>query len=99
MGNIICDIKNTLEDSLLKENIHTNIGKTERILSAIAGSYIALKGIGNIFSHPLIAAGELAIGYGLLNRSITGHCAISERLEKDDWGPEPVLIVKENIII
>ena len=99
MTNIIENIKDTLEDSLLKEDINTNLGKTERILSAIAGSYIALKGLGNIFSHPIIAAGELAIGYGLINRGLTGHCAISEKLEKDSWGPEPVLIVKENVVL
>jgi hypothetical protein len=99
MTDIINNIKDTLEDSLLKENLHTNLGKTERILSAAAGTYIALKGLGNIFSHPLIATGELLIAYNLLNRGLTGYCPISERLEREDCGPEPVLIVKENVVL
>lgn len=99
MTDIINNIKDTLEDSLLKEDLNTNLGKTERILSAVAGTYIALKGLGNIFSHPLIATGELIIGYSLLNRGLTGHCAISERLERADCGPDPVLIVKENVVL
>ncbi len=99
MTDIINNIKDTLEDSLLKEDINTNLGKTERILSAVAGTYIALKGLGNIFSHPLIATGELIIGYGLLNRGLTGHCSISEKLERENQGPEPILVVKENVVL
>ena len=92
MINSVEQLKNTLEDSLLKENINTNLSKTERILSIAGGTYIALKGLRNIFSHPLIAATELTLGYTLLNRGVSGYCAISEKLEQEPKGPEPVLV-------
>ena len=98
MVNIVENIKNTLEDSLLKEDLNTNLTKTERILSVAAGAYFALKGVKNIFSSPLIAASGLALGYGLLNRGLSGYCPLAEELEKETKGPEPVLIVKETIV-
>ena len=94
MINTVEQIKNTLEDSLLKEDINTNLSKTERLLSIAGGTFIALKGIGNIFSHPIIAAAELAAGYALLNRGVSGYCSLTEKLEQEINGPEPVLIVQ-----
>lgn len=87
------DVKNSLEETLLKEDIFTNISKTERILSMASGSYIFLKGISNIFSSPLLATTELVVGFGLLHRGVTGHCAVTEKLELREVGPSPVVIV------
>ena len=95
MTNIINELKNTAECSLLKENPSANISKTERFLSLATGSYVFLKGIRNIFSHPIVAATELSLGYALLNRGYTGHCSVSAKLNEEELGPEPVLVVKE----
>ncbi|RRN77600.1 DUF2892 domain-containing protein [Pseudoxanthomonas sp. SGD-10] len=98
MTDIIENIKGTLEGSLLKENLNTNLSKTERVLSIAAGAYFTLKGIKNVFSSPLFAATGLALGYGLLNRGLSGHCSLTEELEKESKGPEPILVVKETVI-
>jgi hypothetical protein len=86
------EIKETLEATFLKETIHTNLGKTERIISMGAGAYILYKGIKNVFSHPLIASTELVVGFGLLQRGMSGYCSITEKFENEPRGPEPVLL-------
>ncbi|MBK0383295.1 DUF2892 domain-containing protein [Pedobacter sp. SD-b] len=93
----IKEVKNTLEEALLSEDINSNLSKTERVLSIAGGTYITLKGLRNIFSSPLIAAGELYIGFGLLQRGVSGYCNIAEKYNDDLEGPEPVLIVEEPI--
>lgn len=95
--NKIEEVKHTLEDVLLKEDIYTNLGKTERILSMIGGAYVLFKGIKNVFSSPLIATTELVIGFTLLQRGVSGHCNISERLENEVKGPEPILVIDQSI--
>ncbi len=91
------EIKDTLEDTLLKEGLNTNLGKTERVLSIMSGTFIFLKGVGNVFSHPLIAAGELVLGFGLLQRGISGYCSIAEKFNEEQKGPDPILIVREEL--
>ncbi len=91
----IGEVKNSLEETLLREDIFTNISKTERILSMASGSYIFLKGISNIFSSPLFAATELVIGFGLLQRGVSGHCSIAERLDSTPSGPAPIIVVEQ----
>lgn len=86
------EIKETLEETLLKETLYSNLGKTERILSMGAGAYILFKGIKNVFSHPLIASTELIVGFGLMQRGISGYCSITEKFENEPRGPEPVLL-------
>ncbi|HTN21082.1 MAG TPA: DUF2892 domain-containing protein [Pelobium sp.] len=89
------DVKNSLEETLLKEDIFTNISKTERILSMASGSYIFLKGISNIFSSPLLATTELVLGFGLLQRGVTGHCPITEKIEASKIGATSVVVVEQ----
>jgi hypothetical protein len=91
----IQDIKETLEETLLSEDTNTNISKTERILSIAGGTYILLKGLRNIFSSPIIATGELIVGFGLLQRGVSGYCSIAEKYNEELIGPEPVLVVTE----
>jgi|SRR5690606_3150483 len=79
--SIINNLGDTLEDTLLQHNDFANISRSERLLSVGTGAFITLKGIGNIFSHPLIALGELAIGSALLYRGVTGFCALTDMAE------------------
>ena len=81
-----------IEDALLSESAYTNIGKTERILSIASGTYIFLKGARNVWSNPLLAAGELVVGFGLLKRGISGFNATSERIEREEMGSEAILL-------
>ncbi|WP_017259147.1 YgaP family membrane protein [Pedobacter arcticus] len=89
------EVKNSLEESLLKEDIFTNISKTERILSMASGSYIFLKGLSNVFSSPMLATSELLVGFGLLQRGVTGHCALTEKWEMSKLGSTSVVIVEQ----
>lgn len=85
---------NTLEGSLMQYNPDANVSKSERYLSLGTGAFIALKGISNIFSHPLIALTELGIGGSLLYRGVTGYCPMKAMLEEQ---PESITVGMVNI--
>lgn len=89
------DVKNTLEETLLKEDVFTNISRTERVLSMATGSYIVLKGLSNIFSSPIWAGGELYLGINLIQRGVTGHCSVAESLNQRVSKPASVVVVEE----
>ena len=84
-NSIIGNLANSLEGSVLQHNGNANVGKTERIISVGTGAFIALKGITNLFSSPLLALSELAIGGGLLYRGVTGYCAVKEQIDGEDY--------------
>lgn len=90
--SIVNKAGDVLENSLLQENPFANIGRSERLLSVGAGAFIALKGVSNIFSHPLIALGELGIGGALLYRGITGYCAITDMAENSNAAMDDAMI-------
>lgn len=92
MIDSINKLKDTLEDSLLQPNVNANIDKSERIISLVTGAFIFSKGIGNLFSHPLLALSEAGIGAFLLQRGVTGHCMLKEMTE------EPKQEVRETIL-
>ncbi|TZF86315.1 DUF2892 domain-containing protein (plasmid) [Pedobacter sp. BS3] len=76
METTLNSIGNTLEEALLQDNPNANVERSERILSIGAGAFVFIKGIGNLFSHPLLALGELALGGGLVYRGVTGYCPV-----------------------
>lgn len=92
MNNEIVDtIKDTFKGPILQENPNANVAKSERILSLATGAFILFQGLTNIFSHPVIALGEVAVGGTLLQRGITGYCPVKAMIEgKQD--PVPVMI-------
>jgi len=77
-------VTETIKDTLLPENPYANVGKTDRIISVGTGAYIFLKGITNLFSHPVLALTEVSIGATLLHRGITGNCAIKKVIDDLD---------------
>ncbi|MEJ6980778.1 DUF2892 domain-containing protein [Pedobacter sp. P351] len=81
-NSIINRLSDTLNSSILQENENANVGTSERIISVGAGAFIALKGISNIFSHPLLALTELGSGGLLLYRGLTGYCPVKDKFEK-----------------
>lgn len=90
---------NKLTDCLIQQNEYSNIAKSERILSLATGSFILLNGIGNIFSHPLLALVEVSIGAGLIYRGSTGYCAVKDALYNDiDGENEPFTFVEEYVV-
>lgn len=93
MDNQVIDtLKDTFKGPLLKENENANVGKSERILSVATGAFILFQGITNIFSHPLIALGEVAIGGSLIQRGVTGYCPVKAMIEEQEEEPVPVMV-------
>lgn len=83
----------TLKNTLLPNNPNANVGKTDRIISVGTGGYIFIKGVFNLFSHPLLALAEVGIGAALLQRGITGNCEIKKIIDDMDETEEPVTSV------
>ena len=90
------EIKETLEETLLQENIYTNLAKTERILSIATGTFLLFKGLTNAFSHPIISSAELFVGFGLMQRGISGYCPIAEKLEREALNAEQILLIESD---
>jgi len=82
-NSLINKVSDAIDSSVLQPNPHANVEKSERLISVGAGAFIALKGLTNVFSHPLLALAEIGIGGSLLYRGITGYCPIKEKLEGD----------------
>ena len=77
-------ITDTIKNTLLPENPNANVGKTDRIISVGTGAYIFIKGVFNLFSHPVLALTEVGIGSALLHRGITGNCAVKKVIDDLD---------------
>ena len=52
----------------------------ERFISAVAGIKLSYSGLKDIFSSPFQSFAQLGAGGYLINRAITGHCAIYNRI-------------------
>lgn len=93
MNNQVIDkLKESFKGPLLQENENANVGKSERILSLATGAFILFQGVKNIFSHPIIAIGEIAIGGSLMQRGVTGYCAVKAMAEADMHEPVSVVV-------
>jgi len=57
-----------------------NISMPERITSAVAGVKLGYSGLKNIFNSPFTSIAKLGAGGYLINRAITGHCAVYETI-------------------
>lgn len=86
-------VTSTLKDTLLPENPNANVGKTDRIISVGTGAYIFIKGVFNLFSHPVLALTEVGIGAALLHRGITGNCEVKKLIDDMDETEEPIISV------
>jgi uncharacterized membrane protein len=70
-----------------KQPADINLNWAERYISIAAGVKLALNGLGNIFSSPFTSALKMGAGAYLLNRGVSGHCAIYSRIGKDTQQP------------
>jgi hypothetical protein len=94
MIDSITQLKNALEDSLLEPNENANVEKSERIVSILTGTFILWRGLTNVFSHPMIALGEVAVGGTLLHRGVTGYCPIKAMKEEQEPVSESVYMTE-----
>ncbi len=76
---------NTYNAVVQPENI--NVNWPERYISVAAGVKLAFSGLGNLFSSPLTSLLKLGAAGYLMNRGMTGHCAIYKKIGKDTQEP------------
>jgi uncharacterized membrane protein len=70
-----------------KESGVINLNWPERYISIATGVKLTFSGLGNLFSSPLISILKLGAGGYLLNRGVSGHCAIYSKIGKDTQEP------------
>jgi uncharacterized membrane protein len=66
---------------------HINLNWPERYISIAAGVKLSFSGLKKIFKSPFTSFLKLGAGGYLLNRGITGHCAIYYRIGKNTQEP------------
>lgn len=87
-------LSDIFDGPLLEVDENTNVSKSERILSLGAGSFIFFRGITNLFSSPLLAVGEIAIGAFLVQRGVSGQCKLKPLIDNSgEYETETVAVV------
>lgn len=71
---------------------HINLKWPERYISVITGAKIAFSGLAQMFSSPVASIVKLGTGGYLLNRGLTGHCELYEKVGKKDIEPVSISI-------
>jgi len=79
-----------------EENI--NLNWPERYLSIATGVKLSFSGLKNLFKSPFTSFLKLGAGGYLLNRGVTGHCAIYEKIGKNTQEPININIRSSFII-
>ncbi|MDB5030977.1 SRPBCC family protein [Mucilaginibacter sp.] len=76
-----------IKGNINSEQEEINLNWPERYISIAAGVKLALSGLGNLFSSPFTSILKLGAGGYLLNRGVSGHCAIYSRIGKNTQEP------------
>jgi uncharacterized membrane protein len=71
----------------ISEKEKINLNWPERYFSIATGVKLSFSGLRHLFSSPLTSILKLGAGGYLLNRGVTGHCAIYSRIGKDTQEP------------
>jgi len=77
---------------------HINLSWAERYTSIIGGARLGLSGFKHIFSSPFSSILKIGAGGYLLNRGITGHCEIYDRIGKHTSHPVNINI-RSSVIV
>ncbi|RYF26218.1 MAG: SRPBCC family protein [Flavobacteriales bacterium] len=91
-------INNTFNAKRQKSLLPTepvNLDSSERILSAIGGSYLVYKSAKNLTRHPLLALQGLAAAGLLIYRGATGVCPLYTKLGIDHTDPQAIHITED----
>ncbi len=75
-----------------------NLNWPERYISIAAGVKLSFSGLKGMFKHPFTSFLKLGAGGYLLNRGVTGHCAIYEKIGKNTQEPININIRSSFII-
>lgn len=87
-----------LEKLSFKPTGNENIDQGERLVSALAGSYLLYKSLKNLGKHPLLSISGLVASGLLLYRGSTGVCPVYRQLGKDTTDPQAINI-SENVVV
>ena len=64
-----------------------NLNWPERYISIAAGVKLTFNGLRNLFSSPLTSVMKLGAGGYLVNRGVSGHCALYSKIGKNTQEP------------
>ena len=92
------NLKNILEGSLLKEHDALNVNTPERIVSVLAGAFLAYKSISTITKHPFLGLQEALVSGLLVYRGVSGYCPVYDGLGKDSTDPSAIHITERFIV-
>src|ERR1700761_3837770 len=73
------------QDTSVTEEI--NLNWPERYISIATGVKLTLNGLKNLFSSPFTSILKLGAGGYMLNRGVSGHCAIYSKIGKNTQEP------------
>lgn len=81
-----------MSDASMADAPHINLKWPERYFSVITGVKIAFSGLKQMFSSPVASIVKLGTGGYLLNRGLTGHCELYEKVGKTNTNPVSITI-------
>ncbi len=88
-----------IKEALKYPELFQNISGSERLLSGAAGSYLFVKGISKVFSHPVIGLSVAVAGAGLFYRALTGYCPVKDLAEQKAASVSEGITVTETFIV
>ncbi|TSJ39219.1 DUF2892 domain-containing protein [Mucilaginibacter corticis] len=74
------------------EPVNINLNWPERYIFIATGVKLTFSGLGNLFTSPLSSLFKLGVGGYLLNRGVSGHCAIYSKIGKNTQDPVNITI-------
>lgn len=77
----------TVDGHQMADTQHINLKWPERYVSVISGVKLGFSGLMQLFSSPIASIVKLGTGGYLLNRGLTGHCDLYEKMGKTDTEP------------
>ena|SRR5690554_3755751 len=81
MKNNMNKLMDSVVDVVIQSTEHVNIGTSERIVSALTGTFMLWRGVKDTISKPSNAVWEIVLGGALLYRGMTGYCSVKNRIE------------------
>ncbi|WP_421942153.1 YgaP family membrane protein [Pedobacter sp.] len=96
--NLNTVIKNAKE-ALKYPELYQNVSASERWLSGAAGTFLFVKGIQALFSHPVIGLTSAVAGAGLLYRGITGYCPMKDYAEQEVANAPDEVVITETYVV
>jgi uncharacterized membrane protein len=78
--------------SPINDGNEINLNWPERYLSIATGVKLSFSGLKNLFSSPFTSILKLGAGGYLLNRGVSGHCALYTKIGKNTQEPVDIII-------